>query len=170
MFAGISIIARVFANLGELFRPFCCTRNGTRYWGNFGFSYFFSLEFSCWDVSSSMLETVEQVYIHPIALCWSVQTTETLQHHQIRWSEPRFSFSWFYFIFFFLLPWWYFCSAGMVSKDNPEIGQPFAGSLSDLQWRKLSNREYLPGQYLFVLLDWLIISFANLLELHSSNC
>lgn len=75
MVAGISIITRVSANLGELFRPFCRTRNGTRDWGNCG--------------------------IHPMVFCWVIQRNKTLEHHQIRWSHLHFSLRLFYFLYLY---------------------------------------------------------------------
>lgn len=62
-------------------------------------------------------------------------------------------------------------SAGMVSTDNSKIGHPFTGSLSDLQWRKLSNCEYFHGHcFLWALgLAELLICFAISIKLHSFN-
>lgn len=66
MFAGVSIIAWIFANLGELFRPFFCTRNGAWDWGN---CYYFIAFIACFYVKCRMHWT----YLHLKAFFWYVQ-------------------------------------------------------------------------------------------------
>jgi hypothetical protein len=87
MFLGIPIVAWIFANFGELFRPFCCTRNGTRYRGNY--------LFLCSPLIACLVPSTVEIFVSlnlrsvswlKSIHCWYAQTEKHLLHLQIKSS------------------------------------------------------------------------------------